>query len=82
MFLLQIVNYFQVLVAANRAVHLNRTKKMLTKNVHSEILFSLSPSKNVTRHNRFTIFYFSLVKIIVVENLKIVKTYICLKKGI
>jgi EKC/KEOPS complex subunit CGI121/TPRKB len=38
---------FQITVAANRAIHLNRQNKMMTKNVHSEILFCLSPTKNV-----------------------------------
>ncbi|VDH94337.1 EKC/KEOPS complex subunit TPRKB-like [Mytilus galloprovincialis] len=39
---------FQVIVAANRAIHLNRQNKMITKNVHSEILFCLSPTKNIS----------------------------------
>ena len=47
-FFFQIRDPFQVLVAANRAIHLNRNNKMMTKNVHSEILFCLSPTKNVS----------------------------------
>lgn len=43
-----ILEPFQVIVAANRAIHLHRLKKMMTKNVHSEVLFSLSPSKNIS----------------------------------
>ncbi|XP_048742816.2 EKC/KEOPS complex subunit TPRKB-like [Ostrea edulis] len=43
-----ILEPFQVIVAANRAIHLQRVKKMMTKNVHSEVLFSLSPSKNIS----------------------------------
>ncbi|XP_022299190.2 EKC/KEOPS complex subunit Tprkb-like [Crassostrea virginica] len=43
-----ILEPFQVMVAANRAIHLNRINKMMTKNVHSEVLFSLSPSKNIS----------------------------------
>ncbi|XP_053377401.1 EKC/KEOPS complex subunit TPRKB-like [Mercenaria mercenaria] len=39
---------FQVLVAANRAVHLHKIEKMTTKNVHSEILFCLSSTKNIS----------------------------------
>ncbi|GFN99499.1 Ekc/keops complex subunit cgi121 [Plakobranchus ocellatus] len=47
-----IVDPFQVLTAANKAVHLSRTNNMTTKNVHSEILFCLSPSKNISESFR------------------------------
>ncbi|XP_060592868.1 EKC/KEOPS complex subunit TPRKB-like [Ruditapes philippinarum] len=43
-----IADPFQVIVAANRAVHLYKTDKMTTKNVHSEILFCLSATKNIS----------------------------------
>ncbi|KAL4225881.1 hypothetical protein ACF0H5_013869 [Mactra antiquata] len=39
---------FIVLTAANRAVYLDKTNKMTTKNVHSEVLYCLSPTKNIT----------------------------------
>ncbi|KAH3819794.1 EKC/KEOPS complex subunit TPRKB-like [Dreissena polymorpha] len=39
---------FQVLVAANRAVCNQRQARMTTKNVHSEVLFCLSPLKNIS----------------------------------
>lgn len=47
-----IVDPFQVLTAANKAVHLSQTNNMTTKNVHSEILFCLSPSKNISESFR------------------------------
>lgn len=43
-----ISGYFQVIAAANKAVHLSKTEKMTTKNVHSEVLFCLSPTKNIS----------------------------------
>ncbi|GFS17419.1 TP53RK-binding protein [Elysia marginata] len=47
-----IVDPFQVLTAANKAVHLSQTNNMTTKNVHSEILFCLSPTKNISESFR------------------------------
>ncbi|KAK3793904.1 hypothetical protein RRG08_033480 [Elysia crispata] len=47
-----IVDPFQVIVAANKAVHLHQTNNMTTKNVHSEILYCLSPSKNISESFR------------------------------
>ncbi|CAI9723130.1 Hypothetical predicted protein [Octopus vulgaris] len=38
---------FQVLTAAHKALHHRRTKKMITKNIHSEILYCLSPLKGM-----------------------------------
>ncbi|CAG5116933.1 unnamed protein product [Candidula unifasciata] len=49
----KIVDPFQVLVAANKAIHLQRTNAMVTKNVHSEVLFCLSPSKYISDSFRF-----------------------------
>ncbi|XP_052781987.1 EKC/KEOPS complex subunit TPRKB-like [Mya arenaria] len=39
---------FIVITAANRAAYNQRYGKMVTKNVHSEVLFCLSPTKNIT----------------------------------
>lgn len=47
-----IVDPIQVVIAANRAMHLNKVSKMMTKNVHTEILFSLSPTKNISESFR------------------------------
>ncbi|KAK3101841.1 hypothetical protein FSP39_006746 [Pinctada imbricata] len=43
-----ILDPFQVIVAVNKAVHQQKINKMMTKTVHSEILFSLSPRKNIS----------------------------------
>ncbi|XP_059167378.1 EKC/KEOPS complex subunit Tprkb-like [Physella acuta] len=47
-----VMDQFQVLVAANKAVHLQRTNSLVTKNVQSEILYSLSSSKNISESFR------------------------------
>ncbi|ELU15894.1 hypothetical protein CAPTEDRAFT_172400 [Capitella teleta] len=43
-----IADRFQLMVAANRALHLHLQNKRITKTLHSEVLFSLSISKNIT----------------------------------
>ncbi|XP_076397262.1 EKC/KEOPS complex subunit TPRKB [Megachile rotundata] len=44
-----IVDPFQVLISANKAAINAKTNQLTTKNVHTEILFNLSMSKNISR---------------------------------
>lgn len=45
---LYILDGFQLAVAANRALHADLTGTKTTKNIHSELIFTLSGSRNVS----------------------------------
>lgn len=56
-FLLQICDIFQVLVAATKAVGAKSNGKLKTRSINSEVLFSLSPSNNVSAYLDRTSFH-------------------------
>mmetsp|Transcript_38704 Transcript_38704/g.62689 ORF Transcript_38704/g.62689 Transcript_38704/m.62689 type:complete len:121 (+) Transcript_38704:99-461(+) len=49
-----VIDPFQVLVAANKAIYSQTYGKMTTKNVHSEVVYNLSPAHGITESlNKF-----------------------------
>lgn len=44
---MQVLDEFQVLVAAHRALHAHLRGEMKTKNVHSELVYNLGAVQNV-----------------------------------
>lgn len=47
LFFLKVLEIFQLLAAANRAISCESHGKMVTKSLNTELLYSLCPSKNV-----------------------------------
>ena len=43
-----ILDEFQVLVAANKAFHYQKLGQLITKNIHAELVYNLSPNTNVS----------------------------------
>lgn len=43
----QILSVFQLLVACQKALHADKSGALKTRNIYTEIIYSLSPSKNV-----------------------------------
>ena len=44
----QVLDKFQMLTAANKAIHLDQNDKKITKNIHSEVVFQLSGTRSVS----------------------------------
>ncbi|KAG7166777.1 EKC/KEOPS complex subunit TPRKB-like [Homarus americanus] len=62
-----VVDTFQVIVAANKAVRSLAAKKMVTRSVFAEIIFNLSPTKNV---NIVLDFYKPFSSLMITDSLK------------
>lgn len=52
----KVADVFPVMVAANKAVRSQIANKMVTRSVFAEILFNLSPTKNVNKILELTSF--------------------------